>query len=297
MEKLVNSIVNEILLEENNNSTFIQLINAAERDGHISGMETSANYITSAAKKIAKNFDNLSPEEKKVLGKSYYDAFLKKIGIIKEDENSQSCSCGCGGCSTKQSINRLTAPPALISEGIDYHFKQNIPFAQNIYRPGSENYFKLYNEVRLLCESGLLVLEGEDKFLIETTDIGLWGEVDGEKVPLDFPIELTYNELDELYEAAKKKSNKPIGKPMRSSSGGKAYKVYVKDPKTKKIKTVRFGSGGLRAKINNPKARKAFAKRHDCANKKDKTKASYWSCRLPRYAKLLGLKSTFSGFW
>ena len=84
---------------------------------------------------------------------------------------------------------------------------------------------------------------------------------------------------------------------MRSSSGGKAYKVYVRDPKTKKIKTVRFGSGGLRAKINNPKARKAFAKRHDCANKKDKTKASYCSCRLPRYAKLLGLKSTFSGFW
>ena len=84
---------------------------------------------------------------------------------------------------------------------------------------------------------------------------------------------------------------------MRSSSGGKAYKVYVRDPKTKKIKTVRFGSGGLKAKINNPKARQAFAKRHDCANKKDKTKASYWSCRLPHYAKLLGLKSSFSGFW
>ena len=84
---------------------------------------------------------------------------------------------------------------------------------------------------------------------------------------------------------------------MRSSSGGKAYKVYVRDPKTKNIKTVRFGSGGLRAKINNSKARAAFSKRHDCPNKKDRTKASYWSCRLPRYAKLLGLKSSFSGFW
>ncbi len=91
--------------------------------------------------------------------------------------------------------------------------------------------------------------------------------------------------------------DKPLNKPMRDSSGGKAYKVYVKDPKTKKIKTVRFGSGGLKAKINNPKARQAFAKRHNCAQKKDKTKAGYWSCRLPRYAKLLGLKSSFSGFW
>ena len=96
---------------------------------------------------------------------------------------------------------------------------------------------------------------------------------------------------------AKKKDNRPIGKPMRSSSGGKAYKVYVKDPKTKKIKTVRFGSGGLRAKINDSKARAAFAARHKCSTKKDRTKAGYWSCRLPRYAKLLGLKSSFSGFW
>ena len=96
---------------------------------------------------------------------------------------------------------------------------------------------------------------------------------------------------------AKKKDNKPIGKPMRDTSGGKAYKVYVKDPKTGNIKTVRFGSGGLKAKINDPKARQAFAKRHKCSTKKDKTKASYWSCRLPRYAKLLGLKSNFTGFW
>ena len=98
-------------------------------------------------------------------------------------------------------------------------------------------------------------------------------------------------------EEAAKKNNKKLNKPMRDSSGGKAYKVYVKDPKTKKIKTVRFGSGGLRAKINDKKARNAFAKRHKCSTKKDKTKAGYWSCRLPRYAKLLGLKSNFGGFW
>ena len=109
---------------------------------------------------------------------------------------------------------------------------------------------------------------------------------------------LLRSQLDEAKKKkAKKKDNRPIGKPMRSSSGGKAYKVYVKDPKTKKVKTVRFGSGGLRAKINDSKARAAFAARHKCSPKKDRTKAGYWSCRLPRYAKLLGLKSSFSGFW
>jgi len=107
---------------------------------------------------------------------------------------------------------------------------------------------------------------------------------------------LLRSQLDEAKKKAKK-NNKKLNKPMRDSSGGKAYKVYVKDPKTKKIKTVRFGSGGLRAKINDKKARNAFAKRHNCSAKKDKTKAGYWSCRLPRYAKLLGLKSNFGGFW
>ena len=98
-----------------------------------------------------------------------------------------------------------------------------------------------------------------------------------------------------LDEAAKpKKKTPPIGKPKRG--GSKKFYVYVRDKG--KIKKVSFGdTSGLSAKLNNPKARQAFAARHDCKNKKDRTKASYWSCRLPRYAKLLGLKSNFSGFW
>jgi hypothetical protein len=103
--------------------------------------------------------------------------------------------------------------------------------------------------------------------------------------------------MEEEYLTESKNENKPIGKPMRDSSGGKAYKVYVKDPKTKKIKTVRFGSGGLRAKLDNPKARKAFAARHKCSEKTDRTKPSYWSCRIGRYWKMLGGNKNFSGFW
>ena len=105
-----------------------------------------------------------------------------------------------------------------------------------------------------------------------------------------------YNALAGLNEAKDKKKTPPIGKPKRG--GSKKFYVYVMDPKTKKVKKVSFGdTSGLSAKINNPKARKAFADRHDCKNKKDKTKAGYWSCRLPRYASLLGLKGSYSGFW
>ncbi len=93
-----------------------------------------------------------------------------------------------------------------------------------------------------------------------------------------------------------KKKTPPIGKPKRG--GSKKFYVFVRKPGGG-IKKVSFGmaGGGLRAKLNNPKARRAFAKRHNCAQAKDRTTARYWSCRLPRYAKLLGFKTSFSGYW
>jgi len=194
-------------------------------------------------------------------------------------------------------LNESLAPKEILSEGLKYHMDNNMPLTEHVYRAGSQKYFELWAEARALYSRGILEVTDNDLEVLTETDLGHFGIVDGKKVPLDFPIELTEGEIDEAKKKKAKKNNKKLNKPMRDSSGGKAYKVYVKDPKTKKIKTVRFGSGGLRAKINDKKARNAFAKRHKCAQKKDKTKAGYWSCRLPRYAKLLGLKSTFSGFW
>ena len=206
------------------------------------------------------------------------------------------CDCGCNICEDKKPVmlNESLAPREILSEGLKYHLDNARPLTEHVYRAGSDSYFNLWAEARALYSRNIIEVQGDDLEVLTETDLGHFGTLeDGTRVPLDFPIELNETEYNLLMEEAKKR----IGKPMRSSSGGKAYKVYVRDPKTKKIKTVRFGSGGLKAKINNPEARRAFAKRHDCANKKDKTKASYWSCRLPRYAKLLGLKSNFSGFW
>jgi len=208
------------------------------------------------------------------------------------------CDCGCNKCGSKITLNESLSSKEILSEGLKYHMDNNMPLTEHVYRAGSQKYFDLWAEARALYTRGILEVTGDDLEVLTETDLGHYGMFEGKKVPLDFPIELTEGEIDELYEAAKKKKpKKKLNKPMRDSSGGKAYKVYVKDPKTKNIKTVRFGSGGLRAKINDKKARNAFAKRHKCAQKKDKTKASYWSCRLPRYAKLLGLKSNFGGFW
>ena len=202
------------------------------------------------------------------------------------------CKCGCDSCgvnTTPLMLNESLAPKQILSEGLKHHMDNNKPLTEHLYRAGSTNYFNLWAEARSLYSREILEITNEDDLAVLTeTNLGHFGILeDGTKVPLDFPIELNEDKND----------NKPLNKPMRDSKGGKAYKVYVKDPKTGNIKTVRFGSGGLKAKINNKKARNAYAKRHKCSTRNDKTKASYWSCRLPRYAKLLGLKSSFTGFW
>ena len=182
---------------------------------------------------------------------------------------------------------------AQVSRELWYHVKNNISLEECVFRYGSPKYFTLINEARMLSYEEDIEFDNQTRSLLET-DLGKFGTYKGEEVALDFPM-ITQEVLEEK-KKAKKKKTPPLGKPKRG--GPKAYYVYVRDPKTKRIKKVTFGSGGLRAKINNPKARKAFAARHRCSQAKDRTTARYWSCRLPRYAKQLGLSvKNPGGFW
>jgi len=180
---------------------------------------------------------------------------------------------------------------SLISEGLLYHIDNNLSLRENTYRPLSDNYFELFREARKLYTEGLLKVNEEDAELLES-NIGEFGVYNGVTVPLDYVFD-----IDELINEIKHRGKEvKLNKPKRG--GAKKFYVYVKDPKTKNIKKVSFGgTTGLNAKLNNPKARSSFAKRHNCAGKKDKTMPGYWACRLPRYAKLLGMKTTFAGFW
>jgi hypothetical protein len=217
--------------------------------------------------------------------------------LIKEvyhHVTEEKCSCGCNTCENVGNagvlLNESVAPKEILSENLRYHVVNQLPLTENTFRYGSESFLNLWAEARSLYLREIIDVNEDDKEILEETDLGNYGLYEGKKVPLD----LLLLENEELEEAEGKKKNPPIGKPKRG--GSKKFYVYVKDKG--KIKKVSFGdTSGLSAKISNPKARQAFAKRHDCANKKDRTKASYWSCRLPRYAKLLGLKSSFSGFW
>lgn len=178
-----------------------------------------------------------------------------------------------------------------LSEGLQYHVDNNIPLTENIYRPSSVKYFELFKEAKELLKAGKIELNEEEAKMLNNTDLGEFGIYEGIKVPLDFPM--SHEQLTEAKDAKKKQP--VLNKPKRG--GSKKFYVFVRKPGGG-IKKISFGdTTGLKAKINDPKARKSFAARHKCAQAKDKTTAGYWSCRLPRYASMLGLKSNFTGFW
>jgi hypothetical protein len=167
----------------------------------------------------------------------------------------------------------------VLEKALQFHKENQIPLAHNIFRPHSENYYKLFCHARSLKES--IQLTEFDEYLL-STNIGEFGLYEGNEVPLDHPF------IDE-------EKDVELNKPKRG--GKKKFYVYVKNDKGNIIK-VQFGdTSGLQAKISDPAARKSFAARHNCAAKKDKTKPGYWSCNLPRYASELGLKNGGNFFW
>tara|TARA_R100000541_G_scaffold25368_1_gene34920 strand:- start:309 stop:923 length:615 start_codon:yes stop_codon:yes gene_type:complete len=200
--------------------------------------------------------------------------------------------CGCDTCETEIRGPLLTEGKvkSLLSEGLQYHIDKKLPLFETVYRIGSNKHLSLIKEARKMYSRNIIDLCEEDKALIKT-HLGEFALYEGESIPLDLPM---LNE-EKVEEAEFKGKDVPLNKPKRG--GSKAYYVYVKDPKSKKVKKVSFGSGGLRAKIKNKQARNAFAARHNCKNKKDRTKAGYWSCNLPRYASALGLGANMNTFW
>lgn len=181
----------------------------------------------------------------------------------------------------KYSIKTFLNDEFCCKEAIEFHINNKIPFTENIFRMGSKSFFEFFIEAkRMYNENELKNLNESDLEILET-DIGEFDLYEGEEVPLDFPLT--------------EEPDVELNKPKRG--GSKKYYVYVRNDKGNIIK-VQFGdTTGLSAKINDPEARKSFVARHKCSEKNDKTKPGYWACRLPRYAKALGLKGGGNFFW
>ena len=115
-------------------------------------------------------------------------------------------------------------------------------------------------------------------------------------VPLDYPFLLEGDEF--INEATYKGKKVKLGKAGVHRVGKGRSGVYVRT-KNKKgkwyVKRVTFGSSMPMSMGKSKKhiaRRKSFSARHKCSEKKDKTKAGYWSCRA---TKLHG--RNIAGWW
>ena len=182
-----------------------------------------------------------------------------------------------------------------VSDSLKYHLDNKIALGESIYRYGSDAFFLLVKEVKSLYKNELIKLNENDEFIIN--DIEGRVRFNGEILPLGQIMESEENNDELINEAEYKGKKVELNKPKRG--GSKKFYVYVKNPETGKVKKVSFGAksggGNLAVKLKDPKARKAFADRHNCEQKNDKTTPGYWSCRLPRYSKLLNLSG--GGKW
>ena len=215
--------------------------------------------------------------------------------ILSTPPKKESCNCGCHSCENVGNpgpvLNESLNAKIIMTENMKYHVENKLPLTENTFRYGSETFLDMWAEARYLYSRNVIHVNDLDKEILLETNLGEYGMYEGKKVALDIPM------LEESLSEDKK--NPPLNKPKRG--GPKKFYVYVRDPKTKNIKKVSFGAAGggqnLSVKIRDPKARKAFAARQHCKDKKDKTKPGYWACNIGRYWKSLGGGSNFSGYW
>lgn len=177
-----------------------------------------------------------------------------------------------------------------IFEGVGFHIKEQIPFYSNIYRYGSDAFFKNIREARSLWKANLIEVCEEDREIL-ASDAGTFGLFRGKMVPLDVPFEDLFEEnIEKLSAKKKKKKDPPLGKPKRG--GSKKFYVYVRC--NGKIKKISFGSPNMPLRVSEPERRRSFVARHKCKQKKDRCTAGYWSCRIGRYPNLTGAKKKYT---
>lgn len=72
---------------------------------------------------------------------------------------------------------------------LQYHLDNNLTLSECVYRYSSDSFIQLFAEARQAFRDGKIVLSEQDILLLELTDIGEYGEYEGQKVPLDLPME------------------------------------------------------------------------------------------------------------
>ena len=283
--------------DEKKTNTKLDLLNIDDEISKIVDDTVEDNFLEKAAEQIQDLPDDAPvPNMTQILSnylKKNYDS--RTVAGFTEGRSRQFSSVeasqrGNGLPKAGSSSNReiIGVTRSNLSEGMRYHIGNRLGVDDNVYRPGTPEFFSLFNEARRLYRAGLYEATDAEAEILDS-DLGRFGIYEGERVPLDFPM------WDEGVNEAKFKGREvTLGAKGAKRSGGRSH-VYVRDPKSGKVKKISFGSGmpdPMGDSEAHKKRRKSFAARHGCAKNKDRMSASYWACRS---TKMFG--RNVPGYW
>ena len=82
---------------------------------------------------------------------------------------------------------------------LQYHLDKKLTLSEHVYRYSSDAFIQLFKEAREAWRDGKIELNDQDKLLLESTDIGEYGDYNGMRVPLDLPmVSPNYNPMFEI---------------------------------------------------------------------------------------------------
>lgn len=162
-----------------------------------------------------------------------------------------------------------------ISENLKYHIKEHVSISECVFRLGSDAYCDFINEIRNLYTDNKIILNDNDKFIIENLKTG----------------------TKAIY---KPRGGKEKSVVLDTPAKGGRKKFYVYRDSGKKdndgniiAKIIEWGDPNMTVKNCDEGARKSFLARHKCSEKtleKDGMKAGWWACNVHRFAKQLSLE-------
>ena len=244
---------------------YIDDVTKMTQRGHVSSGEQEASPSSAGSRGLAKTQQFTNNPTQMKMGESItmedMKSLISRIDGVNAPTNEETVNDG-----------KILSMVSNLRDAIDEHpeMEEDTKLAISAQLEGIEEAIKgIHDDYQPFPEEDEMTFEDDDAFY----------EAFGE---LGFPEDET-----ELFDAEYRGRKVPLNKPMRGDV--KKFKVYVKDPKSGNVKKVNFGHGGssarkagqktMKIRKSNPKARKSFRARHNCANPGPKTKARYWSCR------------------
>ena len=193
-------------------------------------------------------------------------SLIKEALSTPPKKENIDCCCDSKKINIKgTTLNENIDKRIVMTENMQYHVQNQLPLTETNIIYGSKEYIDLWSEARYLYVRNAINVNKIDEKILTETNLGEYGIFEGEKVPLDLPIDLS-KEIDNTLKII---NNKDTPHPEKtealqyiielaheasgtfpttteealdilSKKHNKKFHIYTRDPKSKEIKKLDY---------------------------------------------------------